>query len=470
VQVGIVGGGFVGVTTAVSLAEQGHPAVLVERDPERFERLRHGRLPFVEPGLDEALQEQMGRGRLEVQQRLPPEQPCEAILVCTGTPPGAGGRADLSQIESAVDDAARVFRVWDEPGVLIVKSTVPPGTLRNLVRPRLAARLERGPHVATASNPEFLREGSALLDARRPSRVLLGVDEPEAEVLLRRLYGEPDCPIVVTDPDTAETVKYVANALLATKIAFANEVANLCETLGVHVDDVMHAVGLDPRIGPEFLHAGLGFGGSCFPKDVAALRAVAATHGVRLGLLEAVQRNNETQPHRAVELAQRALCDLAGRRVALLGLSFKPDTSDVRESRARAIHEALRAAHADVVCYDPVAGTDFARWLHDGVRLAPDLGTALNGADVAIIHTAWSEFRRLPPDTFVRRMRTPVVVDGRRALDGPRLIAAGVTYLAVGDGRSGRNPHESSHSRRGAWNPLPARHEERTQGDAAAPG
>lgn len=433
----VVGAGFVGVTTAVTLAERTHHVDLVEVGARRREELRQGRLPFYEPGLDAAFRRVRDLGRLRVHARMEQAGPADLVFVCVGTPARPDGSADLAQLRAAAEDISRVLPDSRRFTVVVVKSTVPPGATRQAVLPVLARRKRVGREFGLAVNPEFLREGSALADARRPDRIIYGGFEPRSTRALRSLYASWSRPILEADPETVETIKYAANAFLATKIAFANEIGNLCERLRVDVYRVMEGVGLDARIGPQFLRAGVGFGGSCFPKDLAALEATGRQHGVPMPILNSVRANNETQPLRAVELARRALGSLRGRRVALIGLAFKPHTSDVRETRALPIYRALRRAGAEVVCYDPVAGPEFQAIAGPAVRLAPTVQEALAGRDACIVQTEWPEFRSLTARRIRSLMRRPVVVDGRRALDGERLRRAGVDYWAVGLGRNG---------------------------------
>lgn len=414
-QLCIVGGGFVGTTSATVFAEWGHAVTLVEVDPRRREALQDGQLPFYEAGLQAA----WSAAGVTVVGSLAEASRPELVFLCVGTPSRSDGGADLRHLREACEQIAA--QDWD--ATVVVKSTVPPGTTRDVVT-LLVGR--------AAMNPEFLREGCALEDGRSPDRVVLGVQDAVSEERLRELFSGVTCPIVVTDPTTAEMVKYSANAMLATRIAFTNEIGNLCQRTGVDVDEVMHAVGLDFRIGPHFLKAGVGFGGSCFPKDVAALRATAAGLGVEMPILESVLANNEEQPMRAVELLTDALGGLSGKKVALLGLAFKPDTSDVRETRALPIYRALVDAGAHVVCHDPKANDEFAG-LVDGVKTVSSSGEALSGVAACVVQTEWPEYREIPAEAF-----PAVVVDGRRHLDRDALEAAGKRYFGVGDGRRGR--------------------------------
>jgi UDPglucose 6-dehydrogenase len=465
-RVAVIGAGFVGIATAVAFGATGLPVALVESDPRRRARLVDGSLPFHESGLDEAYRRLWAAGTIQVHAVLSADFLPDVVYVSVGTPPGEGGAADLGQVRQAAHQLGALVASLDRYVVVAVKSTVPPGTTRDVVYPILHEEAKGRPFGLVAA-PEFLREGSALQDALHPTRIVIGAMDARAGAVMQRLHQDAECPVLVMAPEEAELVKYASNTFLAVKIAYANEMGNLAERLGLDIDQVMDAVGLDPRIGRDFLHAGLGFGGYCLPKDVAALRALARFHGIETRLLDASLEQNERQPLRAVEEAEAALGDLAGRRVALLGLAFKAGTSDVRESRAIIIHKALVAKGAEVVAYDPVAAGEYARAAPHPVSIAPSAYDALRGADVAIIQTAWPEFRDLDPQRIAAVMRHPVVVDGRRVLDAAVCQNAGLDHRAIGNGK-GRY-HESSDPSSRPRNEVPTRHEERPQGDVAAP-
>lgn len=435
-KVAVIGAGFVGVSTAVVLSERGHDVFLVERDDARVAALAAGRLPFFEPGLEAALRAAREADRLHPTGDMRLVDGVDAVVLCVGTPSMPDGAVDLSQLAEAAGDLAPLVAEGPRDVLVVVKSTVPPGTTRKLVAPIVRDLADPGVTVHVAMAPEFLREGSALQDAREPDRVVLGLGDEAARDRAEALFAVPGRPTLVMSPDAAELVKYAANAMLATRIAFANELANLAETVGADVDEVMRAVGMDDRIGPHFLHAGLGFGGSCFPKDLRAIRAFATERGVDLGIIEAALENNDLQPLRAVDLLRAELGELEGRRVALLGLAFKPHTSDVRETRALPIYEALVESGVRVVCHDPVAGEEFQRLAPGPVRLALRVEDALKGADACILVTEWPEYRDVPAERFVALMRQPLVVDGRRALDRDALAAAGVRYRGIGVGQT----------------------------------
>jgi UDPglucose 6-dehydrogenase len=314
-----------------------------------------------------------------------------------------------------------------------MKSTVPPGTCAGLFVPAIAdvAEMPVG-EFGACMNPEFLREGSALQDALEPDRIVIGEIDRKSGKRLLEFYKKKECPKLRMGMTAAEMVKYASNAFLATKIAFSNEMANICETFGVDVYDVMAAVGLDRRINPHFLRAGAGFGGSCFPKDLSALSRIAEAKGAMSRILEAVLVQNEKQPLRVVELAEKALGDMRGKHVAVLGLTFKPDTDDVRFSRAAPIIFGLMAKGAIVTAYDPKGMENFKREFRPDIGYAPDARTALREKDAVVFQTEWRQFRSIPARDFLELMRQPVVIDGRRSVDGARLKRAGVRYLAIG--------------------------------------
>ncbi|HVL88279.1 MAG TPA: UDP-glucose/GDP-mannose dehydrogenase family protein [Candidatus Thermoplasmatota archaeon] len=438
-RIAIVGAGYVGTCTGVAFAEQGHDVVLVDADPSRVAALAAARPPFHEPGLPEALASLARSKRLTATTQLPAAvRGADAVFLCVGTPSRKDGSLDDRFVRQAARQVGEAVARARPPGPLVVvKSTVLPGTTDGVVRKELerASGLRAGSRFALAANPEFLREGAALADARAPDRVVVGgVDDTSTRRALA-LYETLDCPKVAVDARTAEMIKYASNAMLAARVALVNEIANLCAASGIDVEDVARGVGLDSRIGPHFLRAGAGFGGSCFPKDVRALAAAARKARRPAPVLQAVLAQNKAQPLEVVRLAKQALGALRGKRIALLGLAFKPDTDDVRETRALPIWRALVRAGAKVACYDPVAGENFRRLAGRRVVLAASLTEAIDGADAAVIQAEWPQFRLLAAPEWARRMRRPLVIDGRRSVDARRLRAAGVEYLAVGLGR-----------------------------------
>ncbi len=415
----IVGTGHVGLVYGVAFALAGHDVRCTDVDARVVENLERGQPTFFEPGLQEVLLEARRSGRIAFStDTVASARDADIVFLCVPTPSRADGSIDLSFIEGAAQTVGKGMRSARGYRVVTVKSTVLPGTTEGIVRPALekSSGKETGRDFGLAMNPEFLREGSAVQDATVPDRIVIGGIDKKSAGLMKGVYASAKCPILMTDIRTAEMIKYATNAFLATKVSFANELANLCDTLGgINVDEVVEGMGLDPRINPKFLKAGLGFGGSCFPKDVRALAAAARERGYEPRMLRAVLELNDRQPVRAIELAERASGPLAGKRVAILGLSFKGGSDDVRESRAIPLAMALMERGASVVGYDPEANDAF-RAAVPGVEIASDMHSALADADVCIVHNDWAQWRGLRAADF-SAMRRKVVIDGRRILD-----------------------------------------------------
>lgn len=435
-RIAVFGAGYVGVCTGVVFSQRGHEVRLVDVVRDKVEALSRGRLPFHEPGLREALSSALAAGKItatvEAGEAL---RMADFAFLCVGTPRRRDGSPELTYLRSAAREIGRTLRGRSGFLTVVVKSTVLPGTCETVVLPELekASGLRRGDGFDVAANPEFLKEGSALADAEHPDRVIVGAAAASTADRVWTLYDEFPGPKVSVDCATAEMIKHAANAFLAAKVGLSNEVANLCERIGVDWYGVAQAIGHDARIGGQFLRAGVGFGGSCFPKDVEALARFARTRRAPSGLLDAVLAGNERQPLEVLHLLRREFRSLRAKRVALLGLAFKPDTDDVRETRALPIFRALRRQGAHVVCHDPKALENF-RTLVPSVKTASTVEEALRGADACVVQTEWSEYRNLAPARFVAWMRTPVVVDGRRTFDPRTMAEAGVRYRAVGLG------------------------------------
>jgi UDPglucose 6-dehydrogenase len=427
-RLGVIGVGYVGLVTAACFAQAGHEVVCLDIDERKLERLRAGQAPIHEPGVEEVLAE--GREHLTFTSSASELfERAEIAFVCVDTPPSASGDADLSRVEAVID----AIPAGTSDAVLVMKSTVPPGTGARLRR----ALDERGLNrVGYASNPEFLREGSAISDFRRPDRVVVGAQDPAVGERIAALYRAFGGSELVTDVTSAEMIKHASNAFLATKISFINEIANVCEEVGANVDLVARGMGLDARIGSSFLRPGLGFGGSCFPKDVAALKQLAGNSGYHFQLLSAVIEVNELQKRRAVAKLKRHLGSLRDRRIALWGLAFKPDTDDMREASSVVLAARLVAEGAEVSGYDPVvSGAQAAAVLPRGIQLADSALEAARGADAVVIVTEWPEFVAPFGDGSLRAvMRTPLVIDGRNQLDPGSVRAAGFAYEGVGRG------------------------------------
>lgn len=451
-EVGVVGTGYVGLVTGVCLAHLGHRVTLMDIDEERVADLKRGKLPIYEPGLEELMAESAGRLRFTTELATLVHE-ARVIFIAVDTPQGEDGSADLSSVAAVARSIGWALATIDrEHSLLIVnKSTVPVGTgdyVSMLVRDGLEeAGGEEGADFLVVSNPEFLREGSGVYDTLFPDRIVLGTERREAVDVMRTLY-EPiieqsfptdldprprtSVPLVSTDLASAEMIKYAANAFLATKISFINEIANLCELVGADVAEVSSGIGFDGRIGPRFLSAGLGWGGACFTKDLAALRAVAREYEHEPVLLDAAVAVNDRQLKQVVAKLQRELHTLKGKRVALLGLSFKPNTDDLRGAPSLEIARILSSLGVRVVGYDPVAGKAASRALPD-LRVVYDLYQALGDSHAAVVATEWDEIRTLDLKQAATLMQKPkLLIDGRNAIDPTLAYEAGLLYRGFG--------------------------------------
>jgi UDPglucose 6-dehydrogenase len=418
--IGVVGAGYVGLVTAAGFAELGHEVRVRDIVPEKVESLRRGEVPIHEPGLPELVAKNTERLHFttEMGDLLGGAQ---LLFVCVDTPPTYSGDADLSRVEAVLRELGD-----SNEHALVMKSTVPVGTGRSIERRREG--------VGYVSNPEFLKEGSAVDDFMEPDRVVVGANDGSKDYANRveALYAPLGAEVVRTDVASAEMIKLASNAFLATKISFINEIANVSEELGADVLEVARGMGLDDRIGPKFLHPGVGFGGSCFPKDVQALKQLAGNSGYHFQLLTAVVEVNELQKRRTISKLQKHLGPLPGKEIALLGVAFKPNTDDVREATSLVLAGRLAGEGANVRAYDPVAGRKAADMLA-GARIAGSAMEAIDGADAVVLVTEWPEFGELDWTGEVkRRMRVPLVVDGRNYLDRDALVEAGFTYEGIG--------------------------------------
>ena len=443
-KVTTIGTGYVGLVTGACLAEMGNHVVGLDVDPRKIETLNAGGLPIHEPGLLEIVQRNRAAGRLQFTTDVDAAVAHGTLLfIGVGTPPGEDGSADLQYVLAA---ARAIGERMTDYKVIVDKSTVPVGTadrVRETVAAALAARGVQVPY-AVVSNPEFLKEGAAVEDFMRPDRIVVGADDERAALLMRALYApfqRQRDKLILMDVRSAELTKYAANAMLATRISFMNEMALLAEKLGADIDQVRRGIGTDPRIGPGFLYAGCGYGGSCFPKDVKALLASAGGVGEPLHVLAAVERANERQKHL---LADRVVArfgdDLSGRLIALWGLAFKPDTDDLREAPALVVARALAARGAQIVAHDPVAMDAARAALADlpGLGFADTPMQALEGADALVIATEWRAFRSPDFERVRGLLRTPVVFDGRNLFDPVQMRELGIEYHAIG--RAGAMP------------------------------
>jgi len=429
-RVGVIGTGHVGLVTAVTLADAGHDVGAVDVDPEKIETLRRGEVPFYEPGLPELLDEQVSAGRLSFEREPAAVLPgAEVVFICVGTPSNPDGEANLAVVEHAAADIARYA---DDGAVVVGKSTVPAGTAD-----RIRATFEHDrPDAAfpLVSNPEFLREGTAISDALEPDRLLVGADDARGFDAMRRLYApmlERGVRLIETDVATAELSKHASNAFLALKISYANALARICELVGADVDAVTDVMGSDPRIGPAFLGAGLGYGGYCLPKDVAAFERLAERLGYPFPMLAEVARINDEAVRAVVERLRDEVRELSGSRVAVLGLSFKPETDDVRLSPALALASRLLELGAEVVGFDPRAGANAKAELPQ-MRIASDPYDAADRANAVVLATDWAEFRDLDLARLRNAVAAPVFVDARNTMDGRAVAGAGFAYVPVG--------------------------------------
>ncbi|CAN5231205.1 UDP-glucose/GDP-mannose dehydrogenase family protein [soil metagenome] len=430
-RVGVIGLGHVGLVSAACFAHLGHEVVGVDADAERVEGLRQGRLPFFEPGLAELLEEGLSSGRLRVREEVEAAvRASPIVLICVGTPSRPSGEADLVQVERLAREIAGHLEGYR---VLAEKSTVPIRTADRIARTVSRSAGDRPFDVI--STPEFLRQGSAIADTLEPDRIVIGSGSRRATDIALQLYRpiieRSGCPVILTDVGTAELIKHASNAFLATKISFVNALAEVCERTGADVDDVARGMGLDPRIGPAFLRPGIGYGGSCLPKDVAAFQALAEQVGTGFRLLAEVQAINERGPARVVEKLRQELWHLEGKAVAVLGLAFKPGTDDLRGAPSLKLIEALQAEGADLVAFDPVA-MPAAKHVLSNVRFASSALEAATGADAAVFVTDWNEFRGLDLDALRAAMRLPVIVDGRNLFRPEEMRRAGFAYHSIG--------------------------------------
>ena len=431
-RIAVIGTGYVGLVSGACFSAFGVDVVCVDNDAAKIARLEQGEMPIYEPGLETLVAENVAAGRLSFTTDLPAAVGgAEAVFIAVGTPSRRGdGHADLSHVFAAAEEIGRAL---DGYTVVVTKSTVPVGTGR-----RVAAILEEvrpGARFDVAANPEFLREGSAIEDFMRPDRVVIGTDSERARAVLRALYRPLyliETPILFTTVETAELIKYAANAFLATKITFINEIADLCETVGADVQDVARGIGLDGRIGRKFLHAGPGFGGSCFPKDCRALVRTAHEAERNLAIVETVVRVNDARK-RAMADKIIAACGgtVAGKRLAVLGLTFKPNTDDMRDAPSLVILPALEAAGAEIHAFDP-EGMDEAGKLLPGLVCCADPYAAIENADALVLLTEWNAFRALDLDRVRHLLRTPLVIDLRNIYEPQQMVAAGLAYVSVG--------------------------------------
>jgi UDPglucose 6-dehydrogenase len=429
-RLAIVGAGYVGLVTGACFAELGNTVVCADVDAAKIEKLRSGEIPFFEPQLEEIVRRNAAAERLAFTTDLAAAvRASEIIFIAVGTPMRADGHADLSAVRAV---ARAIGEALDGPKIVVSKSTVPVETGEQISAIIREHAVEQHP-VAVVSNPEFLREGSAVSDFLHPDRIVIGIDDDgEAEHAMRRLYAPLDAPLVITDVRTSEMIKYAANAFLATKISFVNELANICEHVGVDVKVVGRGIGYDQRIGTQFMSPGIGYGGSCFPKDVRALEQLAVEHDYPAPLLHAVEMVNRRQVERTVARLERALGGLRHKTVGVLGLAFKPNTDDLRDAPAVAVIRRLLDRGAAVRAHDPIANARARELLGDDVVYCDDMYDAARGSHALLLATEWNQFKSFDFARARPTMAGDLVLDGRNIFDPHAVAAAGLRYLGIG--------------------------------------
>ncbi|HET8577259.1 MAG TPA: UDP-glucose/GDP-mannose dehydrogenase family protein [Methylomirabilota bacterium] len=425
----VIGTGYVGLVTGAVFADLGNDVICVDNDHAKIDSLKAGRMPIYEPGLEEMVTRNVGDGRLVFSMDLPAAvRQSDVIFIAVGTPPKESGETDLSQVEAV---AAEIGRAMDRYKVVVNKSTVPVGT-GELVREVISRHQGKPVEFDVVSNPEFLREGSAIEDTLRPDRIVIGAPTQQVAMTLVELYAPLERPMIITDLPSAEVIKYASNAFLAAKISFINAIANICEAAGADVSQVMKGMGLDSRIGPQFLQAGLGYGGSCFPKDVESLIHTASRLGYDFKLLRSVAEINKERAANLVGMIGKALGPLDDKTVAVLGLAFKPNTDDMRDAKSLEVIRLLQAAGARVRAYDPVANGNARRLLPTGVTFGESAYEAAQGADAIALVTEWNEFRFLNLERLRGLMRRPLIFDGRNLYEPERMRRLGFEYYSIG--------------------------------------
>ena len=430
-HIAVIGSGYVGLVTGACFAEFGVDVTCVDVDADKIRRLSQGESPIYEPGLEQLINKNLQASRLRFTTDIEvASRQSLVIFIAVGTPPLADGSADLSFVEEVARTLAPFI---DSYKVIVTKSTVPVGTGKRLMR-LIKEHQTRDTEFSVVSNPEFLREGAAIGDFMRPDRVVIGGSDPEAIAIMRDLYRPLyliETPFVITSLEGAELIKYAANAFLATKISFINEIANLCEKVGCDVHDVARALGMDRRIGPKFLHAGPGFGGSCFPKDTAALSMIGRQFSSPTRIVDAVIEVNAEQRESMITKIERLAVELSGKRVAVLGLAFKPETNDMRDAPSVDLSRGLVNRGAVVIAYDPIAANE-AREVLPHIEFATDEYEAVAGADVLVIVTEWNQFRALDMERIRKLMRAPRIADLRNIYNPTDLRDMGFEYVGVG--------------------------------------
>ncbi|GAB4156998.1 MAG: UDP-glucose/GDP-mannose dehydrogenase family protein [Planctomycetota bacterium] len=430
-KIAVIGSGYVGLVVGTCFADTGNRVTCVDVDEKKIARLQKGEVPIYEPGLEELIQRNAEEQRLSFSTDIDHAvQEASVIFIAVGTPPGEDGSADLRHVLAVADAIGKNLNGYK---VVVLKSTVPVGTNRK-VRARIASHTSH--EFSVVNNPEFLKEGAAIDDFTKPDRVVIGCEDERSQKIMEELYGpylRTGKPLLVMDPESAEMTKYAANAMLATRISFMNEIARICDAVGADVNHVRKGIGTDARIGFPFLFAGVGYGGSCFPKDVRALMQTAKEHGYAPQIIDAVERVNAEQKTLLFQKIHRHFeGKLAGLRIAIWGLSFKPKTDDMREAPSLVLIDALLKAGAQVTAFDPEAMRETQRIIGDSITYAGTALAACNGADALVLVTEWSEFRHVDLDEIRPRLKQPVLFDGRNIWDPAKVRAQGFTYYGIG--------------------------------------
>jgi UDPglucose 6-dehydrogenase len=428
-KITVAGAGYVGLVTSACLAEIGHQVTCIDIEKEKIDMLQNGRSPIYEPGLETLLEKNLGNGQLNF--TMNPDHAfskSDIIFIAVGTPEKHDGSADLTYIHAISKTIALHIR---KDVIVCTKSTVPVGT-NSFIKKLLQCHKPPNLNIEVVANPEFLREGSAIFDFFHGDRIVIGSDNPSAAVIIEKLYLPLEISIIKTDLKSAEMIKYVSNAYLATKISFINEIANICEKVGANIEEVAYGIGSDKRIGHHFLKAGIGFGGSCFPKDTKALVQLAGNFEHRFELLNAVIKVNNRQHSLPVVKAKEIIGSLKGKKVTLLGLAFKPDTDDVRNAASLTIVKDLLEEGAIITGYDPIAIPNAEKLLGNTIKYAFNIRQALMGADIAIIATEWDQIKHISLDVYSTYMKDPIVIDGRNCYPLQEIEKYPITYRSVG--------------------------------------
>jgi len=425
-KIAVFGTGYVGLVAGACLADLGNEVICVDVDEKKISMLKDGKIPIYEPGLEELVKKNFEEKRLTFTTNAKKSiEEAKIIFIAVGTPQGENGEADLKYVFQVCET---IGKNANEPKIIVDKSTVPVGTAKK-VKEKISKFTQH--KIGVVSNPEFLREGSALKDFLEPDRVVIGSDSEDAVKLIESLYKPLDCEIVITNPESAEMIKYASNAFLATRISFINEIANLCEKLGADVEDVSKGMGLDHRIGKYFLDAGCGYGGSCFPKDVQALQKIASNVDYELSIIREVENVNKKQKTIPVEKLKKEFDSLEGKKIAVLGLAFKPNTDDMREAPAIEIINYLIREKAKVTAVDPIAEENAKKTLSN-IEYAKDPYEAAKGADALILVTDWNEFLEIDFEKIGSKMNSKIIIDGRNVYDKENLKKLGFKYLGIG--------------------------------------